>query len=219
MIRPAHPARPAFARPRPRPAALLLAAAMLAGSAGAIEAANPPLPRPVPVFEGTVDFSAPEGSPENLASAEFLSKLPSAPELIYLDLTIAPALLDPNDTTKLDFGAAAYGPGGQPVEPFPCAAGGWGMIDRELTAIGFGPGRIDTHLLVTVELTEAAKAPYNAVSCDYAPGLPAQVALRISGFFVVQESAIPTARGLRLVPVAPPYAEAMDALARSIAAP
>ncbi|MBL9011322.1 MAG: hypothetical protein JNL56_09100 [Alphaproteobacteria bacterium] len=202
-----------------RPAALLAVAALAGGSAGAIEAANPPLPRPVPVFDGTVDFSAAEGSPEHAASVDFLARLPSAPELIFLDLTIAPALLDPNDTSKLDFAVTALTPTGAAAEPFPCSPGAWGMIDRGLSALSFAPGRIDTHLLLTVEIAPGAAAPYNAVSCDYAPGLPAQVALRVTGFFVVQETTVPTARALRLVPVAPPYAEAMDGLARSIAQP
>jgi hypothetical protein len=65
----------------------------------------------------------------------------------------------------------------------------------------------------------ATLAPYNAIACDHAPGLPNRVALRISGFFTVQGVNNSEKRQLRLVPVIPPYAEAIDALARSIAAP
>ena len=202
-------------------AGLFAAALGLSGAAGALEAARPPLPRPVPVFEGTIDLSAAPGSSENTASIDFLTKLPSAPEMIFLDLTIAPAVADAAASpVVLDFGATAYSAAnGAAMAPFPCAAGNWSMIDRGMSVLTVAPTALDTHLLLTIEIAGGAAAPFNAVSCDYAPGLPAEVALHVTGFFVVQETAIPTARGLRLVPYTPPYAEALDALARSIAAP
>jgi hypothetical protein len=206
-------------------ATFLLAGTALMPAAGALEAAQPPLPRPVPIVEGTIDLSAAPGSPENLASIAFLEKLPSAPELIYLDLTIAPAVTDPaanpaTDPVNLDFGATAYdAASGKALSPFPCELGAWQMLDRSLNMLTLAPSALDTHLLMTIEVARGEHAPFNSVSCDYAPGLPAQVALHVTGFFVVQETAIPTARGLRLVPYTPPYAEAVDALARSIAAP
>ena len=204
-----------------RAAACAAAAAALMDVAGALEAAQPPLARPVPVFEGTIDLSAAPGSSENAASTDFLAKLPSAPEMIFLDLTIAPAVVDAAASPAvLDFGATAYGgPAGAAIAPFPCSAGSWTMIDRGLSVLTVAPTALDTHLLLTIEVASGPAAPFNAISCDYAPGLPAQVALHVTGFFVVQETAIPTARGLRLVPYTPPYAEALDALARSIAAP
>ena len=191
-------------------------AAPLLAPAAALEAANPPLPRPVPVFEGTIDLSAAAGSPENLASIEFLEKLPSAPEMIYLDLTIAPAQPDAGNPAALDFGATAYDRGtGQPLAAFPCQAGSWQMIDRGVGLLTVTPAPLSTHLVLSIEVA-AREAPFNFMSCDYAPGLPSQVALHVAGFFVVQETTIPTARGLRLVPYTPPHAEAMDALQKSL---
>lgn len=108
-----------------RAAACAAAAAALMDVAGALEAAQPPLARPVPVFEGTIDLSAAPGSSENTASADFLAKLPSAPEMIFLDLTIAPAVVDAAASpAALDFGATAYGgPAGAALAPFPLLGG------------------------------------------------------------------------------------------------
>ena len=66
----------------------------------------------------------------------------------------------------------------------------------------------DIYFLLTprylaLDFVGPAEAPYNALSCDYAPALPGEVALRLTGFFVVQNTTVPTARGVRYYQVDP----------------
>jgi len=174
----------------------------------------------IQIVAGTLDFGAAEGSEEHNASMKLLENFPAAPALIYLDLNIAPAVADPNAAEKvLDFGVTITGGDGKPLETVPCALGGSQMIDRGNRSISIQAGAIYPHIVLEAEFVAAEEAPYNALSCDYAPALPGEVALRLTGFFVVQNTTIPTARGVRLVPFIPPMADALDALAKSHADP
>ncbi|MFT3810353.1 MAG: hypothetical protein QM698_10580 [Micropepsaceae bacterium] len=174
----------------------------------------------IQIVTGTLDFGAADGSEERDASLKILENFPAAPALIYLDLNIAPAVADPNAAEKvLDFGVILYGGDGQPLAAVPCALGGSQMIDRGNRGISIQAGAIYPHIVLEAEFAAPEHAPYNALSCDYAPGLPGEVSLRLTGFFVVQDTMIPTARGVRLVPFIPPMQEALDALAKSHADP
>lgn len=189
----------------------------LAGFGGATLAA-PPVG--IQVVTGTLDFGAAEGSDERNASLKLLENFPAAPALVYLDLNIAPSLADPDAAEKtLDFHATLHGGGGEALPAVPCAPGASQMIDRGNTKLTIQAGAIYTHIVLEVELAPGAAAPYNALSCDYAPGLPSEISLRLTGFFVVQDTMIPTARGVRLVPFVPPMPEALEALAKSHADP
>lgn len=196
---------------------LSASAALLAGLGGVAKAA-PPVG--IQVVTGTLDFGAADGSEERNASIRLLETFPSSPSLVYLDLNIAPAVADPNAADKvLDFGVTIYGGDGQPLAVVPCAEGASQKIDRGNRAVSIAAGAIYPHILLEAELVSGPEAPYNALSCDYAPGLPSGVSLRLTGFFVVQDTMIPTARGVRLVPFIPPMAEALEALAKSHADP
>lgn len=191
-------------------------AAALAVSGQAMAAS----PVGIQIVTGTLDFGAAEGSEERNASLKILENFPAAPALIYLDINIAPSVADPNAAEKvLDFGVTLYGGDGQPVAAVPCALGGSQMIDRGHSRMTIQAGAIYPHIVLEAEFVAPADAPYNALSCDYAPALPGEVALRLTGFFVVQNTTIPTARGVRLVPFIPPMQEALDALAKSHADP
>lgn len=174
----------------------------------------------IQIVAGTLDFGAAEGSEERNASMKLLENFPAAPALIYLDLNIAPSVADPNAETKvLDFGVTLYGGDGKPLDKVPCELGASQMIDRGNRSISIQAGAIYPHIVLEAEFVAGEYAPYNALSCDYAPALPGEVSLRLTGFFVVQNTTIPTARGVRLVPFIPPMAEALDALAKSHADP
>lgn len=174
----------------------------------------------IQVVTGTLDFGAEEGSTERNASIRLLETFPPAPALVYLDLNIAPAVADPSAAEKaLDFNVTLYGGDGQPLGAVPCALGDARMIDRGNRSMSIQAGALYPHILFDVEFVDPAEAPYNALSCDYAPALPGEVALRLTGFFVVQNTTIPTARGVRLVPFIPPMGEALEALAKSHADP
>lgn len=203
---------------RGRAAAVALTAAMAGPLAGGPALAAPPVG--IQVVTGTIDFGAAEGSEERNASLTLLENFPAAPALVYLDLNIAPAVADPNAAEKkLDFGVTIYGADGKPLDAVPCALGASQMIDRGNRAMSIQAGAIYPHILLDVEFVGPAEAPYNALSCDYAPALPGEVALRLTGFFVVQNTTVPTARGVRLVPFIPPMAEALEALGKSHADP
>lgn len=177
-------------------------------------------PMGIQVVTGTIDFGAAEGSEERNASLTLLENFPAAPALVYLDLNIAPSVADPNAAEKvLDFGVTIYGADGKALSAVPCALGASHMIDRGNSAMSIQAGAIYPHILLNVEFVGPADAPYNALSCDYAPALPGEVTLRLTGFFVVQNTTVPTARGVRLVPFIPPMADALEALGRSHADP
>lgn len=195
-----------------------VAAVLAAGFAGVPAMAASPVG--IQVVTGTLDFGAAEGSEERNASLKILENFPAAPAVVYLDLNIAPAVADPNAAEKvLDFGVTIYGGDGQPLSTVPCALGASQMIDRGNSRMTIQAGAIYPHIVLEAELVAPADAPYNYLSCDYAPALPGEVALRLTGFFVVQNTTIPTARGVRLVPMVPPLQEALDALAKSHADP
>lgn len=194
----------------------LMALALAALAPPALAAA----PVGIQVVTGTLDFGAAEGSEERNASMRLLENFPAAPALVYLDLNIAPAVADPNAAEKvLDFGVTLYGGDGQPLNKVPCELGASQMIDRGNSRVNIQAGAIYPHIVLEAEIVSPADGPYNALSCDYAPALPGEVALRLTGFFVVQNTTIPTARGVRLVPFIPPMAEALEALAKSHADP
>lgn len=201
-------------------------ARLAAGLAGALciggtaIAAKPAPPPAIPIVTGTVDFGAQQGTEGYTASFAFLESFPAAAAVIYLDLTIAPAVSGPEGGDQtLDFGVTGYGVDGGVMKEFPCALGGSQFIDRQMTAVSVAAGAIYPHLILDADIASGAAAPYNALSCDYAPAVAGQVVVHLTGFFVVQEAAIPTARWVRLVPMTPPFAEAIDALARSDDAP
>ncbi len=201
-----------------RKAGLASAAALALALVGSVAVAAPPVG--IQVVTGTLDFGAAEGSEERGASLKLLENFPPAPALIYLDLNIAPAVADPNAAEKvLDFGVTLFGGDGQPLAGVPCALGGAQMIDRGNSRMTIQAGAIYPHIVLEAEFVGPADAPYNALSCDYAPALPGEVALRLTGFFVVQNTTLPTARGVRLTPFIPPMAEALEALAKSHADP
>lgn len=186
-----------------------------AGPAGAIEASGP-----IAVITGTVDFGAAEGSDEFVGSQQLLAALPSAPDVVYLDIAIAPVVVERTaDTIRLDFSTTASGPDGQALPEQVCKAGEWRPIPSGVASLTLTPAKIDPHVVVRFDFGSIDAAPYNALSCDYAPAIPDLVVIHITGFFVVHETTIPNARSLRLIPFDPPYEAASAALAQSIAAP
>ncbi|MCC6921359.1 MAG: hypothetical protein IT548_19370 [Alphaproteobacteria bacterium] len=192
-------------------------AALLAWPApgGAMEAGGP-----VPVITGTVDFGAAEGAEEFVGSQQLLQSLPSAPEVIYLDIAIAPTVVERSAAgIKLDFSTTGTAPDGAPLAGDLCKAGEWRAIPSGVGSLTLTPAKIDPHVVVRFDFTTIDAAPYNALSCDYAPAIPDLVVIHITGFFVVHETTIPGARSLRLIPFDPPYDVATAALAQSIAAP
>lgn len=206
-------------RGRAGPATVGLAVLLGSGLA-ALGTARAAMTQEIQVVTGTLDFGAAEGSAERTASMTLLENFPAAPAVVYLDLNIAPSVADPAAAEKvLDFGVTLYGSDGQPLAAVPCALGGSQMIDRGNRSISIQAGAIYPHLVLEAEFVAAEHAPYNALSCDYAPALPGEVALRLTGFFVVQNTTIPTARGVRLVPFIPPFEKAVEALAKSHADP
>jgi hypothetical protein len=195
--------------------------AFLAGCAlAAFGTARAAMTQEIQVVTGTLDFGAAEGSEERDASVKLLENFPAAPAVVYLDLNIAPAVADPNAAEKvLDFGVTLYGSDGQPLPAVPCALGASQMIDRGNRSISIQAGAIYPHIVLQAEFVAPEYAPYNGLSCDYAPGLAGEVSLRLTGFFVVQNTTIPEARGVRLVPFIPPFEKAVEALAKSHADP
>lgn len=196
------------------------AMAVLVGALAAAHAAAPTPPGGIPVVVGTLDFHAEEGSAERAESMALLETFPAAPAIIYLDLAIAPkADLTNPDAPKLDFSSTLYGPDGQAKPDPDCALGGSRFYGGEAGTLSVMTGGIYPHLALDVQFAGSAAAPFNALSCAYAPSMAGQVVLRVVGFFVVQDVSIPTARVVRLVPYTPPYEQALDALARSHADP
>lgn len=215
--------RPALARPLLHPrlafAAALAALAFLATIPAALAAAPTP-PGGIPVVTGTLDFGAAEGSAERAESASLLEAFPAAPGIVYLDLAIAPLAENPGtETEKLDFRTSLYGPDGKAIAESGCAAGNARFYGPEIGSLSVSTGALYPHLLLDVELAAPGGAPFNSLSCAYAPSLPGMVVLRLAGFFVVHDVSIPEARQIRLVPYTPPYDQALDALGRSHAYP
>jgi hypothetical protein len=169
----------------------------------------------IPVVAGRIDRAAAEGSQGFAASCKFLEDFPDAPGIIYLDLTVAPGVTGEGDAQVLDFGVVLFGAAGAPLEGVPCALGQSQMIDRAYSAISFSAGSIYPHLVLTAEIRGGDTAPFNTLSCDYAPSEAGQVVLRMTGFFVVQQAQIPTARDVRLVPYLPPHDVAVQTLAKA----
>jgi hypothetical protein len=194
------------------------AAAVLAGlacPAAAIEADGP-----IVVVTGTVDFGAAEGSDEFTGSQQLLAALPSAPDVVYVDIAIAPTVVERTaDAIKLDFSAVATDRNGSTLPDQVCKAGEWRSVTSGVSALTLTPARIDPHIVVRFDFGDIDAAPYNALSCDYAPAIPDLVVIHVTGFFVVHETTVPGARNLRLIPFNPPYEDATAALAKSIAAP
>lgn len=169
----------------------------------------------IPVVTGRVDRAAVEGTPAFTSSVKFLEDFPDAPAVIYLDLTVAPGVSGEGDGQTLDFGVMLYDQAGAVLERVPCSLGQSQMIDRGHSKISFSAGSIYPHLVLTAEIQGGAVAPFNALSCDYAPSEAGQVVLRMTGFFVVQQAQIPTARDVRLVPYLPPHDVAVQTLAKA----
>lgn len=187
----------------------------IAGSGSAMEAGGP-----ITVITGTVDFGAPEGSDEFTGSQQLLASLPSAPELVYLDIAIAPTVVERTGSDiKLDFSSVATGSDGAALAGQICKAGEWRPIPSGVSSLTLTPAKIDPHVVVRFDFGSIDAAPYNALSCDFAPAIPDLVVIHITGFFVVHETTVPNARSLRLIPFDPPYEAASAALAQSIAAP
>lgn len=185
------------------------------GPASAVEAGGP-----IAVLTGTVDFGAASGSDELTGSQQLLASLPSAPDLVYLDIAIAPTVVERTaDAIKLDFSTTATTADGSAIPGEICKAGEWRAISEGVGSLTLTPASIDPHIVVRFDFVSIDAAPYNALSCDYAPAIPDLVVIHITGFFVVHETTIPNARSLRLIPFDPPYEAAQAALAQSIAAP
>jgi len=192
-----------------------LSCVIAARAAAAIEADGP-----IPVITGTVDFGAAEGSDEFTGSQQLLAALPSAPDVVYLDIAIAPTVVERSpEAIRLDFSTAATAADGSALADQVCKAGEWRAIPSGVSSLTLTPAKIDPHVVVRFDFGSVDAAPYNALSCDYAPAIPDLVVIHITGFFVVHETTIPNARSLRLIPFDPPYAAASAALAKSIAAP
>ena len=169
----------------------------------------------IPMVTGRIDRAAAEGTPAFAASLKFLEDFPGTPAIIYLDLTVAPGVSGEGDAQSLDFGVVLYDQAGAVREGVPCSLGQSQMIDRGHSAISFSAGSIYPHLVLTAEIQGGAAAPFNSLSCDYAPSEAGQVVLRMTGFFVVQQAQIPTARDVRLVPYLPPHDVAVQTLAKT----
>ena len=192
----------------PRPGAVLAGFLALTGAAAA---ASPQ----IPVVSGRIDRAAVEGTPAFSVSFDFLENFPAEPGVIYLDLVVAPAVAGEGDAQTLDFGVTLYDAARVPLAAAPCGLGQSQMIDRGNSAISFSAGSIYPHLVLSADIHDGPSAPFNALSCDYAPSEAGQVVLRLTGFFVVQQTQIPTARDVRLVPYLPPHDLAMQALAKA----
>lgn len=186
----------------------------LAGAACAVSAAaasGAPPDSAVPIVAGRLVLGLPDAAPDRQAAVALLDGFPAEPAVVYLDLTIVPSVPSADQAgpdgaePPADFQSTAYGKDGAALAAFPCSLGAFGMIDRGLAQLSLGTGSIQPHVVLTVEVGPADSAPFNAISCDYASAEPGQAVLRVRGFFVVQEAAIPTARDIRLVPYAPPH--------------
>lgn len=193
---------------------------MAALSVPAAFAVAPVPPGGIPTVTGTIDFGAAEGSEERAASMALLEAFPAAPGIVYLDVAIAPSVTDPDGPSrKLDFLTSFYGPDGKAIADSGCDLGASRIYSREISFISVGTGAIYPHLTLDILTGAGETAPFNSLSCAYAPSMAGQIVLRVVGFFVVQDVSIPEARSVRLVPYTPPYEQALDALGRSHADP
>lgn len=175
--------------------------------AGAAEAA-------IPAIAGTLDLNATEGSPEQQAGQALLEKLPERGQVVYLDLAFAPVAAEAeNPEQPHDWKMTATDRAGKDLPTVDCAAGGSQMLDAMIGALSFTLTAFTNHLVMDAVIADPAASPYNSLACDYAPSARSDVVLRLTGFFVVQDYSIPTARGVRLVPVTPSFEAAQAAIA------
>jgi hypothetical protein len=188
--------------------ATLALAASLAGPSSAAIAA----------MVGRLDLNATEGSAEQQAGIALLEKLPARGQVVYLDLEIAPvAAEESNPEQPHDWKIQAADRSGKALPVIDCAAGGSQMLDGVVGSLSFTLTAFTNHLVLDTLIADPATAPYNSLACDYAPSARSSVVLRLTGFFVVQDYSIPTARGVRLVPVSPSFEAAQAAIAAAAA--
>lgn len=184
----------------------------LLAAAGPSQAALPA----ISIVKAELDFSAAPGTGPADKTRDFLGMFKTEARVIYLDLTIFPALTGGDTLGIPDFKLRASDATGAET-PIDCAPGGSQMLDGKIARLDFLTGDIYAHLVLEAMIASGPAAPYQSLACDYAPGAKAGVALRLTGFFVVQPYAIPTANGARLVPVTPELAMAAPALAKAAA--
>jgi len=193
---------------------IFAAVALAAGLASGVAAAAP-----IPTIVGRLDLNATQDSPEQQAGLALLEKLPDRGGVVYLDLAIAPVAAEAeNPEQPHDWQIQATDRTGTALPSVDCAAGGSQMLDGAIGTLSFTLTAFTNHLLLDAVIANPAAAPYNSLACDYAPSARSSVVLRLTGFFVVQDYSIPTARGVRLVPVTPSFEAAQAAIA-SAAAP
>ncbi len=189
------------------PLRFLAVAALALGSAGAAHAA-------IPTIVGRLDLNAAEGSAEQQAGQALLEKLPGRGQVVYLDLAFAPLAAEAeNPEQKHDWRMQATDRTGKTLPDVDCAAGGSQMLDGAIGQLSFTLTAFTNHLVLDAVIAAPQDAPYNSLACDYAPSARSSVVLRLTGFFVVQDYSIPTARGVRLVPVTPSFDAAQAAIA------
>lgn len=185
----------------------LTVAASIGAGAGAAQAA-------IPAIVGTLDLNAAEGSAEQQAGQALLEKLPSRGQVVYLDLAFAPVAAEAeNPEQKHDWRMRASDRAGKDLPNVDCAAGGSQMLDGVIGQLDLTLTAFTNHLVLEAVIASPKDAPYNSLACDYAPSARSSVVLRLTGFFVVQDYSIPTARGVRLVPVTPSFDAAQAAIA------
>lgn len=186
---------------------------VLASVAVAAAVTQPAYAAIVPIV-GRLDLNAMEGSAEQKAGQTLLEKLPGRGQVVYLDLAIAPvAAEESNPEQPHDWKIQATDRAGKALPAVDCAAGGSQMLDATIGALSFTLTAFTNHLVLDALIADPATAPYNSLACDYAPSARSSVVLRLTGFFVVQDYSIPTARGVRLVPVTPSFEAAQAAVA------
>jgi len=168
----------------------------------------------MPAIVGTLDLNAAEGSAEQQAGQALLEKLPGRGQVVYLDLAFAPVAAEAgNPEQKHDWRMRATDRAGKDLPDVDCAAGGSQMLDGAIGQLDFTLTAFTNHLVLEAVIAGPKEAPYNSLACDYAPSARSSVVLRLTGFFVVQDYSIPTARGVRLVPVTPSFDAAQAAIA------
>jgi hypothetical protein len=173
----------------------------------------------IPAITGTLDLNATQDSEAQKSGIALLEKLPSRGGAVYLDLSIAPVAAEAgNPDQPHDWNIQATGRDGQALPDVGCAAGGTQMLDDAVGGLSFTLTAFTNHLVLDAMIAAPGTTPWNSLACDYAPSARSSVVLRLTGFFVVQDYSIPTARGVRLVPVTPSF-EAATATLRATAHP
>lgn len=189
--------------PLPRLIAVLAALATVIPPALAAE--------PIPIVRGTIDFAAPDGSAAREASIRFLEALPPAAPVIFLDLTIVPPAEEPDSRAFRP--VSGFDPQTGNRVSLDCEAGASGPLGEGLSGIGIETGPLYPHLRLEIGLAAPEAAPFNGLFCAYAHDSgPRGGVFRLRGFFAVHTYAVPTALGLSLAPVTPPWAEAQATL-------